>query len=75
LIEKVYLGDSPNSLVEQSGFGPGPLGYAKLQCALSDHEGDPLMADYAASAMMKILQAANIDIDSIQGPGLGAQAV
>lgn len=75
LVEKVYLSGTPQSLVEEAGFGPGAVGYAKLQCALSDHEGDPLMADYAASAMMKILSAAGIDIDSIQGPGLGSQAV
>lgn len=81
LVERVYLGvDSSDnaqqmSLVEETGFGSGAVGYAKLQCALSDHEGDPLMADYAASAMMKILSAAGIDIDSIQGPGLGASAV
>jgi hypothetical protein len=79
LVNHVYLGVHDNddglSLVERAGFGSGPVGYAKLQCALSDHEGDPLMADYAASAMMKLLAAAGIDIDSIQGPGLGASAV
>jgi hypothetical protein len=78
LVNHVYLGvhnDDGLSLVERAGFGTGPVGYAKLQCALSDHEGDPLMADYAASAMMKLLTAAGIDIDSIQGPGLGASAV
>lgn len=69
LVEQVYLGGSP-SLVEELGFGSGALGYAKLQCAMTEHEGDPLMAQYAASAMMKILSAAGIDIDSIQGPGL-----
>jgi hypothetical protein len=71
LVEQVYLGGSP-SLVEETGFGSGAAGYAKLQCAMTDHEGDPLRPQYAASAMMKILSAAGIDIDSIQGPGLGS---
>lgn len=71
IVERVYLGGGP-SLVEETGFGSGAVGYAKLQCALSDHEGDPLMAEYAATAMMKILAAAGIDIDSVHGPGLGA---
>jgi hypothetical protein len=71
LINDVYLGGSP-SLTEEAGFGSGPASYAKMQCALTDHEGDPLMAQYAASAMIKIFQAAGIDVDSINGPGLSA---
>ena len=74
LVEDVYLGGSP-SLVEQAGFGPGAAGYAKVQCALSDHEGDPIMANYASSSMMKILSASGIDIDKIEGPGLSTRAV
>jgi hypothetical protein len=74
LVEDVYLGGNP-SLVEQTGFGSGGTGYAKLQCALTDHEGDPIMANYASTAMIKILSAAGIDIDSVEGPGLSCNPV
>jgi hypothetical protein len=74
LVDDVYLGGSP-SLVEQSGFGSGATGYAKIQCALSDHEGDAIMANYASTAMMKILSAAGIDVDRIEGPGLSTNPV
>lgn len=69
IVNHVYLGGSP-SLVEDSGFGPGAAGYAKLQCAMSDHEGDPLIAEYATAAMMKIWSAAGLDVSSVTGPGL-----
>lgn len=69
LVQDVYLGGDP-SLVEEAGFGAGPQGYAKLQCAMTDHEGDPLIAEYASSAMVKILRAAGIDVENIQGPGI-----
>ena len=55
----VYLGGNP-SLVELTGFGTGPSAYAKLQCAVSDFEGDPLVGQYAAAAMQKIWVAAGI---------------
>jgi hypothetical protein len=74
LVDDVYLGGSP-SLVEQIGFGSGASGYVKVQCALSDHEGDPIMANYASTSMMKILSAAGIDIDKIEGPGLSTNPV
>jgi hypothetical protein len=74
LVEDVYIGGSP-SLIEQAGFGTGGIGYAKVQCALSDHENDPIMANYASTAMVKILSAAGIDIDKIEGPGLSCNPV
>lgn len=70
LVTQVYLGGNP-SLVEQVGFGTGPQAYAKLQCAMTDHEGDPLIAEYASTAMIKVLKASGIDINNISGPGLG----
>jgi hypothetical protein len=70
LIDEVYLGGSP-SFVEEAGFGAGEIGYVKIQCALADHEGDPLMASYASSSMIKILAAAGVDVDNIKGPGIG----
>jgi hypothetical protein len=66
IVNKVYLGGNP-SIAEESGFGTGPTAYAKLQCAMSDHEGDPLIAQYAASAMMRIWQAAGLDMSQFQG--------
>jgi hypothetical protein len=69
LVTQVYLGGNP-SLVEQVGFGTGAQAYAKLQCAMTDHEGDPLMAEYASSAMLKVFRASGIDVNNISGPGL-----
>lgn len=69
IVNHVYMGGTP-SLVEEAGFGKGAQGYAKLQCAMSDHEGDPLIAEYATSAMMKIWSAAGLDLSSVTGPGL-----
>ena len=66
IVNHVYLGGSP-SIAEEAGFGTGRTAYAKLQCAMSDHEGDPLIAQYAASAMMRIFQAAGLDMDHLQG--------
>lgn len=69
IVNRVYLGGNP-SLVEEAGFGNGAQAYAKMQCAMSDHEGDPLIAQYASAAMMRIWEAAGLDISSIQGAGL-----
>lgn len=63
LFHDVYLAGDP-SIVEQIGFGPGAQGYAKLQCALTDHEGDPLLAEYASSAMLRMLKAAGINLQA-----------
>ena len=70
LVDRVYLGGSP-SLVEEAGFGPGPKGYAKMQFAISDHEGDPLMAQYASHAMAKLWEAAGLDLNDLQGHHIG----
>ena len=69
IVNSVYLGGNP-SVVEEAGFGSGPEAYAKVQCAMSDHEGDPLIAQYASSSMIKIWDAAGLDISSIQGHGV-----
>jgi len=39
---------------------------------MSDHEGDPLIGQYASAAMIKIWEAAGLDISSIHGPGVGS---
>lgn len=64
LVDLVYLGGSP-SLVELAGFGSGETGYAKLQCCMTDHEGDPVLSEYSAAAMLKILDAAGIDFNDL----------
>lgn len=66
IVNHVYLGNggtdgSSTSITERFGFGSGPQAYAKLQCAMSDHESDPLIGQYAASAMAKVLSAAGMD--------------
>lgn len=65
IVDHVYLGGKP-SITEEAGFGTGPQAYAKLQCAMSDHEGDPLIAQYATAAMLRIWQAAGLDMTSLQ---------
>ena len=65
LVNTVYLGGSP-SLVEECGFGPGEAGYVKLQCVMSEHQADPLIAQYVGSATMKLLEAAGIDLATMQ---------
>ena len=54
-------------MVEETGFGSGEKGYAKIQCALSDHEGDPLINEYAAAAMAKVWEAAGLPLSAAQG--------
>ena len=61
VVNYVYLGGSP-SLVEECGFGSGDKGYATMQYVMSYHENDPLCAQYTGSAMVKIWQAAGLDI-------------
>lgn len=60
LVNEVYLGGNP-SLVSECGFGDGETGYVHMQCAMTDHQSDPLVAQYVGSAMMRILQAAGLD--------------
>lgn len=61
VVNQVYLGGSP-SLVEEIGFGTGPQGYAKMQYVMAYHENDPLCSQYTSSAMIKIWQAAGLDL-------------
>jgi hypothetical protein len=63
IVNHVYLSGTP-SLVEQAGFGSGEKGYASMQCAMSDHEGDPLINQYAAAAMGKVWEAAGLPLSA-----------
>lgn len=69
IVNNIYLSGDP-SFVEQAGFGSGAQGYAKMQCALSDFEGDPLIAQYAGSSMQKLMEAAGLDAAALQGVGV-----
>lgn len=61
VVDHVYLGGSP-SLVEELGFGTGQEGYAKMQYVMAYHENDPLCTQYTSSAMVRIWQAAGLDL-------------
>lgn len=67
MVSDVYLSKNGGvSLVEECGFGEGEEGYVRLQCALAEHQGDPLITQYVGSAMMKLLQSAGIDLAGMQ---------
>jgi len=61
VVNEVYLGGSP-SLVEELGFGSGAKGYAVMQYAMAYHENDPLCMQYTSSAMVRIWEAAGLDL-------------
>lgn len=60
LVNEVYLGDN-GKLLEECGFPSGEEGYVALQCAIAEHQTDPLVAQYMGGAMMRVLQAAGLD--------------
>jgi hypothetical protein len=63
VVNQVYLGgESP--LVEELGFGSGVKGYALMQYVMAYHENDPLCMQYTSSAMVKIWQAAGLDLSN-----------
>lgn len=66
VVNKVYLGGSP-SLVEELGYPSGPKGYALMQYVMAYHENDPLCMEYTSSAMVKIWQAAGLDLSNVPG--------
>lgn len=65
LVHDVYLGGEP-SLVEDCGFDKGEKGYVFMQGVMSEHQNDPLIAQYIGSAMMQILKSAGIDMSDVQ---------
>ena len=66
VVNQVYLGGSP-CLVEELGFGSGEKGYAIMQYIMSYHENDPLCTQYTSSAMMRLWQAAGLDLSQSAG--------
>ena len=67
LVNEVYLGGDP-SIVAEFGFGNGGEGYVFMQCAMAEHQSDPLVAQYVGSAMMKIMTAAGLDMSGMARP-------
>jgi hypothetical protein len=67
LVNHVYIGGEP-SIVSEFGFGEGEEGYVILQCAMADHQSDPLVAQYVGTAMMKIMNAAGLDMGQGAAP-------
>jgi len=61
VVNKVYLGGSP-SLVEELGYPAGPKGYALMQYVMAYHENDPLCMEYTSSSMVKLWNAAGLDL-------------
>lgn len=69
LVHDVYLGKSDSSqmsLVEECGFAFGEKGYVQMQCLMAEHQMDPLVTQYMGGAMVKLLQAAGIDLAGLQ---------
>ena len=65
MISHVYLGGEP-TLVSELGFGEGERGYVFLQLVMSEHQSDPLVAQYVSSGMMQVLNAAGLDPATLQ---------
>lgn len=69
LVHDVYLGKLPssdNTLVQDCGFDNGVKGYVQMQCLMAEHQTDPLVMQYMGGAMIKLMQAAGIDLAALQ---------
>lgn len=74
MVDDVYLAGGDNSLVNECGFGTGEDGYVRMQFAMAEHQGDPLITQYVGAAMMKLLESAGIDVSALQQQAQGGQA-
>jgi hypothetical protein len=70
VVNQVYLGGNP-PLVEELGFGTGAKGYAIMQYVMAYHENDPLCMQYISSSMVKIWQAAGLDLSNVNPAAVG----
>jgi len=61
LVRDVYFYGVP-PLISSLGFDEGEEGYIRLQVALAEHQGDPLIQQYMGVAMSRLLSAAGVDI-------------
>ncbi|KAL3760906.1 hypothetical protein ACHAWU_009585 [Discostella pseudostelligera] len=76
MVSDVYLSKDNNgvTLVQECGFGDGEEGYVRMQSAMAEHQGDPLITQYVGSAIMKLLQSAGIDMEALQKQAMSMQA-
>jgi hypothetical protein len=74
MVDDVYLAGGDMSLVSECGFGTGEDGYVRMQFAMAEHQGDPLITQYVGAAMMKLLESAGIDVSALQQQAQGGQA-
>lgn len=65
LVNDVYLHGNP-SLTEELGFGAGEKGYVLFQYAISEHQSDPLVAQYIGSAMTNLVKSAGITMPNME---------
>lgn len=68
MVKDVYLttDNKEGTLVKECGFGDGEDGYVRMQSAMAEHQGDPLITQYVGAAMMKLLESAGIDMGALQ---------
>lgn len=78
MVSDVYLSKGSNAngvtLVQECGFGDDEEGYVRMQSAMAEHQGDPLITQYVGSAIMKLLQSAGIDMEALQKQAMSMQA-
>eukprot|EP00571_Detonula_confervacea_P016194 CAMPEP_0172310946 /NCGR_PEP_ID=MMETSP1058-20130122/13315_1 /TAXON_ID=83371 /ORGANISM="Detonula confervacea, Strain CCMP 353" /LENGTH=276 /DNA_ID=CAMNT_0013023963 /DNA_START=157 /DNA_END=987 /DNA_ORIENTATION=+ len=76
MVNDVYLNekDGAVSLVQECGFGEGEDGYIRMQSAMAEHQGDPLISQYVGAAMMRLLTSAGIDMEALQKQAQAEQA-
>jgi len=79
MVTDVYLaeggsGEGKASLIRECGFGEGEEGYVRMQSAMAEHQGDPLITQYVGAAMVKLLQSAGIDMAALQKQAQEPQA-
>ena len=76
MVSDVYLSKGTNgvTLVQECGFGEDDEeGYVRMQSAMAEHQGDPLITQYVGSAIMKLLQSAGIDMEALQKQAMSMQ--
>ena len=60
------MNEGGTSIVQECGFGEGEEGYVRMQSAMAEHQGDPLITQYVGVGMVKLLHSAGIDMEALQ---------
>ena len=69
LIYDVYMNPTEangQTIVESFGFGKGEGGYVEMQCALVEHQNDPLIAQYVGAGMIRVMESGGITRQAIR---------